>query len=46
MIFGTGPNWAYFGRFDGNTSNKERQTELIFWPQVVLIVVQMSFEVF
>ena len=45
-FFGAGPNWAYFGRFDGNTYSKERQIELIFWPQVVLIVVQMSCEVF
>ena len=46
LFFGTGPNWAYFGKFDGNTSSKERQTELIFWLQVLLIVLQMSFEAF
>ena len=44
-FFSSGPNWAHFGEFGGNTSNKECQIE-IFWPQVVLIVVQMSFKVF
>ena len=35
-FFDSGLNWAYFGVFGGNTPSKERQIELIFWPQVVL----------
>ena len=29
-----------------NDSSKQRQTELKFWPQVVLIVLQIPFKVF
>ena len=45
-FFGSGPNWAHFGGFGGNTSRKERQIELIFWPQVVLIVIRVPFKNF
>ena len=45
-FFGSGPNRAHFGGSGGNTSSKERQTELIFWLQVVFIVVQFWFKAF
>ena len=45
-FFGSGLNWAHLGGSGCNTSSKELQIELIFWLQVVLIVVQMSFKAF
>ena len=45
-FFGSRPNWAHFEGFDGNIPSKEHQIELIFWPQVVLIDVQMPFKAF
>ena len=38
--------WAHFGFLGGNKSSKQRQIELKFWSQVVLIVVQMAFKTF
>ena len=35
-----------FGAFEGNTSSKELKIKLIFWSQVVLIVVQILFKAF
>ena len=45
-FFDSGPNWAHFGGFRANNSSKHCQIELKFWPQVVLIVVQMPFKGF
>ena len=46
VFFGSGHNWAHFRGFGGSASSKERQIEMMFWPQVVLIVVQMLLKAF
>ena len=54
VFFSSVPHWAFFlggeggrgGEFGNNNSSKQRQIELNFWPQVVLIVVQMPFKGF
>ena len=45
-FFCSGPNSAHFGRFESNNFSKQCQIELKFWPQIVLIVVQMPFKGF
>ena len=45
-FFGSTPILTHFLVFRGNNSNKQRLTELKFWSQVVLIVVQMPFKAF
>ena len=40
------PIGADFGGFGGNTSSKELQIELMFWPQVVLMIVQLTLKAF
>ena len=42
---GGGGRWLVAG-FRDNNSSKQRQIELTFWPQVVLIVVQRPFKGF
>ena len=37
---------AHFVGVEGNNSSKQRQIDPKFWPQVVLIVVQMPFKGF
>ena len=44
-FFVLGPNCAHFGGFWGNKASKQHQTELKFWPQVVLIVVQILLSI-
>ena len=43
LSFGSGPNWAHFGRFGGNNSNKKCQIKLKFGPW---ITVQMLCKIF
>ena len=45
-FFGSGPNFPYLWGIGGNKSRKQHQIELKLWPQVVFIVVPMSFEAF
>ena len=45
-FWGLGPNCHHFCEFGGNNSSKRHHIELKFWPQVVLIVVQIAFKAF
>ena len=46
LFFGSGLNWAHVGGFWDNNSSKQRQIEMKFLPQVVLIVVQIPSKEF